>query len=219
MDFSVSAFLEVIPRILPAALTNLQIAVFVIALSVVAGTTLTIVRSFKIRVVNLVIAVVISMVRGTPVLVQIFLFYYGVPALGIQLSPFTAGVCAIAFNSTMFTSETLRSGLANLATGPIEAAVALGLRDAVIWWKVVLPQLFGRVIPVLVNEATIVVKTTALLSVITVVEMLRTAQQISSTTFRPLEAILAAALIFLCINITISQIGRLVERRIAHRLG
>lgn len=103
--------------------------------------------------------------------------------------------------------------------GPIEAGIALGLRPCVIWRKIVLPQLYLRILPPLISEATILVKGTALLSVITVVELFRTAQQIAATTFRPFETMIAAALVVLSVNLIISRFGHLVEVKLRSRMA
>ncbi|RYI99041.1 MAG: ABC transporter permease subunit, partial [Acetobacteraceae bacterium] len=99
--------------------------------------------------------------------------------------------------------------------GQVEAATALGLPPRGIWLRVVLPQLFRRILPVLTAELTIVVKGTALLSVITVVEVLRRAQQMASASYRPFEHLLAAALVFLVVNLAVGAAGRLAEARLA----
>nr|WP_315838600.1 amino acid ABC transporter permease [Bradyrhizobium prioritasuperba] len=198
-----------------AAAVNIRLALLIMLLALALGTALTILRSRKIAAVNAFIAVVISFVRGTPLLIQIFIAYYVLPAVGLDLSPQVAGVSAIAFNSMVFVSESMRGGLATIDSGQIEAATALGLPPRAIWFKVVLPQLFRRIVPVLINEATIVVKGTALLSVITVVEVLRTAQQIASASYRPFETLIGAALMFLAINLVISLSGRVAESRFA----
>ena len=219
MDFSLSAFGHAFPALIPAAGVNLAIALAAMALAVVGGTGLTVARTLGVPIVNRVIGVLISFIRGTPILVQIFLFYYGLPALGVDLSPIQAGVLAIAFNSSIFITEIMRGGLSGMDPGPIEAAVALGVNGPGIWRKIVLPQLFIRILPPLVNELTTVVKGTALLSVITVVEVLRTAQQIANSTFRPLEALLAAAIILFALNFVVSHGGKALETRFAVRRG
>lgn len=215
MKFQFAYLAQVMPSLAQAALINLRLSAIIIALAICGGTALTMLRSLKIRPVNAVVAFLISFIRGTPLLIQIFLFYYVLPAIGLDLSPETAGVAAIALNSSIFISETMRGALITIDPGQIEAATALALPRRWIWVRVILPQLFRRVLPVLVNEATIVVKGTALLSVITVVDVLRTAQQISSASYRPFETLAGAALIFLAINLTISLVGRRVEGRLA----
>jgi polar amino acid transport system permease protein len=215
VTFQFATLAGLLPTLALAALVNLRLSAIIILLGVLGGTGLTILRSLKIRPVNAGIAFLISFIRGTPLLIQIFLFYYVLPAAGLDLSPETAGVAAIALNSSIFVSETMRGALVTIDPGQIEAATALALPRRLVWARVILPQLFRRVLPVLVNEATIVVKGTALLSVITVVDVLRTAQQIASASYRPFETLVGAALIFLAINLTISLLGRRFEGRLA----
>ena len=215
MGFKLDYLLSILPALARAALINIRLALLIMLLSLMLGTALTMLRSRKIAAVNALVAVVISFVRGTPLLIQIFIAYYVLPAVGLDLSPEVAGVSAVAFNSMVFVSESMRGGLATIEPGQIEASTALGLPPHAIWLKVVLPQLFRRILPVLINEATIVVKGTALLSVITVVEVLRTAQQIASASYRPFETMIGSALVFLVINLVISLCGRAAEARFA----
>ncbi|MCC5962676.1 MAG: amino acid ABC transporter permease [Rhodobacteraceae bacterium] len=215
MGFEIDAVWGAMPRLMNAVGVNFRIAMISILLALLGGTLLTILRSFKIRIVNAVIAVFMSFVRGTPLLIQIFLAYYGLPALGLRLSPQAAGILALSLNSAFFVSEILRGSLPSIEDGQIEAATALGLRPRPIWSKVVLPQLFRKTLPMLINEATVVLKGTALLAVITVVETLRVAQQIGSSTFRPFEPIVGAAILFLAMNLVLVTIGWVFERRFA----
>ncbi|MDB5358781.1 MAG: amino acid transporter permease [Rhodospirillales bacterium] len=217
MSFQFAYLLSTMPRLCAAALVNLRLAVVIALLAIVGATALTILRVMKIAPVNVVVAVVISFIRGTPLLIQIFLFYYVLPAIGLDLSPETAGVAAIALNSSIFIAETMRGGLQTIDPGQVEAACALSLSRRVIWQRVLLPQLFRRILPVLVNEITIVVKGTALLSMITVVDVLRTAQQISSASYRPFETLVGAALLFLAINLVVILVGMRGESRLAVR--
>ena len=217
MGFDTSHLLAVLPRLFEAALINARVALIVMAIALTLGTLLTIVRAMKIRVVNAVIAGWISFIRGTPLLIQIFLCYYALPRAGIDMSPMVAGITAIALNSAVFITEIQRGALRTLDPGQIEAATALGLSRFAIWAKVVLPQVMRRAAPVFVNEATIVVKGTALLSVITVVEVLRVAQQVASSSFKPFETLIAAAFVFLLLNLALVLLGQWIEAQQAGR--
>jgi len=219
LSFQFAYMLSVLPTLFTAALVNARLAAIIVVIAVLGGTALTILRSFKIAPVNAIIAFLISFIRGTPLLIQIFLFYYVLPAIGLDLSPEAAGIAAIALNSSMFITEMMRGGLQTIDPGQIEAATALSLPRRAIWQSVVLPQLFRRILPVLINEITIVVKGTALLSVITVVDVLRTAQQIASASYRPFETLAGAALIFLLMNLVVIAAGSLTEARLAVRRG
>lgn len=215
MEFDADLFLAALPRLIRAVQTNLQVAFAIILLAVMGATLLTVLRAWKRRPVNAAIGFLISFIRGTPLLIQIFLCYYALPAIGLNLSPIAAGILAIALNSTVFLSEAMRGSLGTLDPGQVEAATALALPPRAIWLRVVLPQMFRRILPVLVAELTIIVKGTALLSVITVVEVLRTAQQMAAATFHPFENLLAAALVFLVVNLAIGGAGQAMEARLA----
>lgn len=213
MTFHYDHLVKVMPVLLQATLVNAWLSAVIFTLAIVGGTLLTVVRTMKIRPVDLGIAGLISFIRGTPVLIQIFIFYYVLPAFHIDLSPEAAGIAALALNSSMFVTEILRAGLQTIDPGQIEAGASLSLPRFVIWSRVILPQLFQRVVPVLVSEATIVVKGTALLSVITVVDVLRTAQQIASSSFRPFETLLGAAICFVALNAAVMACGTVIEAR------
>lgn len=219
MDFDPIAMIMALPPIGQGVLTNLWIAVVATAIALFIATGITVLRALRMRVITLVLDLIVSAVRGTPILIQIFLFYYGLPSLGLDIPPLIAGFSAVAFNSSMFISELMRGGLSGMDRGPVEAAVALSLPRSIIWSKIVLPQLYLRILPALVGEVTMVVKATVLLSSITVVEALRTAQQLASSNFRFLEMMLAAGIVIAGINLAIAFVGSLVERRLIVRRG
>jgi ABC-type amino acid transport system permease subunit len=153
-------------------------------------------------------------VRGTPLLVQIFLVYYALPGLtGIDLRPFTAGVLALSLNSGAFAAEIIRGGLTRVPHGQYEAADALGLPRFVTWFKIILPQVLRSILPPLVNEFTLLVKASTLLSVITVVDLTRTAQNIMNTTYRPVEAFIIAAALYFIMLFVLSTLARQLENR------
>lgn len=211
MTFQFSYLWSIMPTLMEAMLVNARLAAIISVIALVLATLLTIVRVQKIAVVNFAIACFFSYIRGTPLLVQIFLVFYVLPLVYIDLSPEVAGIVAIALNSCVFMAETLRAGLQSMDPGQIEASTSLALPRRIIWRKILLPQLYRRTLPVLINEVTYVVKGTALLSVITVVEVLRTSQQIATASFRPFESIVGAALCFLAINAAVILYARYLE--------
>ena len=194
MDFDLDYLTRQLPALRAGLVLTVQASALAILISIAIGLLGASFRVLRLPVLAHIVVGYVEFIRNTPILVQIFLFYYGLPALGLDLTPIQAGVLAIALNSSIFITEIMRGGLAGMDPGPVEAAIALGVRARTIWTRVILPQLYIRILPPLVNELTTIVKGTALLSVITVVEVLRTAQQIANTTFRPLEALLAAAI-------------------------
>lgn len=154
----------------------------------------------------------ISLIRGTPILVQIFFVYYALPGLtGVNIPAFAAGFLALSLNSSAFVTEILRGGLSALPQGQWEAADALGMTRNATWRRVILPQLFVRVLPPLTNEFTMLVKASPLLSVITVVELTRSAQLVLLQTYAPVEAYLVAAIIYFVMLSLMSYATRRIE--------
>ena len=207
------------PRLLDGAVITLQLVVAALVLSVFLATALTVARSSEIRPLVMAVNVYISFVRGTPLLVQLFLVFYVLPSIGLDLSPIMAGIITLGFNSAAYSAEIMRGGLAAIPKGQLEAARSLGLGPVVIWGRVILPQMFHLITPPLVNEFTLVIKTSPLVSVITVVEIMRTAQQIYNANYRPIEVLVGAAVVYFVIIYTISQLGIRLERHNALKLA
>ena len=214
MKFDISYTLEAFPRLLEGAFITLQVAILGFTLSVLLATTITVARtSLNSRIFNSILAFYISFIRGTPILVQIFLVYYVLPVFGLNLGPFTAGIIAITLNSAAFVTEILRGGLASVPGGQFEAAKSLGISGYALWRKIILPQTFITSIPPLVNEFTMVLKATALLSLITVVELMRVSQQIYSANYHPVEVLSGAFVIYFLMCFVVSRSSVLLENR------
>ena len=201
------------PRLLQGAALTLGLSVAAIVLSVLIGSAATVARVSGGRLLGALVGAYISFIRGTPLLVQILLIFYLLPSLGLNLPPVAAGIIALGVNSGAFMTEIMRGGVAAIPPGQYEAAHALGLSRRVIWRKVVFPQMFQLITPPLVNEFTMVIKLTPLVSVITVVEMMRMAQQMYNANFRVMEVLLAAAILYFVIIFSLSQFAGWLERR------
>ncbi|MEP4343009.1 MAG: amino acid ABC transporter permease [Lentilitoribacter sp.] len=195
-------------------LITILIGLVACAVGVLVGTGLLLMRNSRFFILRLFVRIYGSFIRGTPALVQILVFYYALaPLIGINIGPFTAGIMAIGFNSGAYVAEILRGGLSRIPKGQWEAAQALGIPSYKIWFKIILPQVYHSVIPLLVNEFTMVIKITPLLSTITVVELTRASQMLYNETFRPVEVLGIAAVIYFIINFSISQYGEYLQRR------
>lgn len=196
------------------ALYTLFVGLLAFGFGIAVGIALLLLRNSRLRILRVIATAYGSFIRGTPALVQILIFYYALaPLVGINIGPFTAGIMAVGFNSGAFVAEILRGGLSRIPRGQWEAAEALGLSKFHIWFKVILPQVFNSVIPLLVNEFTMVIKITPLLSTITLVELTRASQMLYNETFRPVEVLTMAALIYFVICFSVSQFGEYLQRR------
>ena len=210
-------FAIIIPKMGPmlwGALYTIFVGFIACAVGMVVGTGLLLMRNSRFWVIRKFVALYGSFIRGTPALVQILIFYYALaPMTGINIDPFTAGIMAVGFNSGAYVAEILRGGLSRIPRGQWEAAQALGLPKHRIWLQIILPQVYYSVIPLLVNEFTMVIKITPLLSTITLVELTRASQMLYNETFRPVEVLLLAAAIYFVICFSISQFGEFLQRR------
>ncbi|MEM8540850.1 MAG: amino acid ABC transporter permease [Pseudomonadota bacterium] len=212
MDFDFSGVAPHLPAYFQGALVTLAVSIPGALFGLVVGMILISGQRSKIPPLRWISSIYISFIRGTPLLVQIFFVYYALPALfGFNLSPLTAGILALSLNSGALVTEIIRAGLSGIPTGQWEAAKSLGLARVDIWRYVIMPQLFFKVLPPLTNEFTMVVKATPLLSVITVIELTRTAQHTMNQTFRPVEAFLVAALFYFVMLFALSRATKKLE--------
>ena len=213
MNFDINYTWDALPRLLEGAWMTIKVSFLAFFCAVVLAIAITLLRRLEWRTVNAVIAVYISFIRGTPILIQIFLVYYVLPVVGIDIGAITAAVLALTLNSAAFQCEIFRGGLAALPRSQIETARSLGISPAVMWLRIILPQLFISTTPPLVNEFTLVVKATPLVSMITVVELMRVSQQIFSNNFHPIEVLLGAFALYFLICFAGSQLSRWLEAR------
>jgi polar amino acid transport system permease protein len=212
--FHFSKTLTFLPQFLTGAAITLGVSALGFLVGTLIGFGLLACGRSRWRVVRWIGALYTSFIRGTPLIVQIFVVYYVLPGLvGIDLPPLLAGVLALSFNSAAFVAEILRAGLTRIPAGQYEAAKALGLKPVVTWFKIILPQLMRSIIPPMVNEFTMLVKASSILSVIAVVELTRTAQNIMNVTYRPVEAFCVAAVLYFIVLFSCSLLTRHLERK------
>lgn len=160
--------------------------------------------------------ILVMVVRGLPIVILVFLLYFGVPAaLGLgRVSAFWVGVLALALNGGAFVSEVLRAAIDRVPRGQWDAANALALPRRVVWGRIVIPQMLVIALPALVGELTFLVKASPVLSLITVVDLTRRSQQVAMATFDPLAPMLAAAILYFVVLFTLSSLARVLERRL-----
>lgn len=231
--FDVNFFLNFVLHPSAALLSGLLITVVVAVLAQAIGTGLGIVSALagmaKNPVFRSINAVYVWFFRGTPVLVQIFVFYYGTPYLlgGIDLFPshiviggldirgaILAGLVALAVNEGAYMSEIVRAGILSVDPGQTEAAKSLGMTPRKTMSRIVLPQALRVIVPPLGNEFNNMLKTTSLLSVISVEELFRVAQAANSATFKSFEAYFGVALYYLALTTIWSVIQGRLERKL-----
>ena len=166
-------------------------------------------------VVYSVSSLYVSLVRGTPLLVQLYFIYYALPEVGLVLPGLIAGIIALSFNYGAYMTEIFRAGIQAVPPGQREAALALGMPESLIMRRIVLPQAIRIVIPAIGNEFVAMIKDSALVSTISVTEILWRARRVGTREFRTLQAMLLAALVYWLLTIVFSYIQERLEKRMA----
>lgn len=210
-DFAIS----VIPELLQGLQVTVEITLLGTLIAALLGLAMAIVRRLAIPVVSQIASFVIVFVRGTPLLVQAYCAFFVLPSYGISADAFVTGAVVIGINYSAYMAEVYRSGIQGVHTGQWEACTALGLPPLRTWGRIILPQALRLVVPMLGNYLIQMFKDSAVLSAITVVELLATAQAIGSSNFRYLEPLTIAAVLFLLISYPSSRLVNRLERRYA----
>ncbi|MBO0344015.1 amino acid ABC transporter permease [Roseibium sp. CAU 1637] len=203
-----------LPYLLAAARWTLLISLGGMAISLVWGIFLCAGRISRGSVIRSLARLYISFFRGVPLLVQLLMFYYMLPYVGLDLPAIAAAILAVGMCSAAYTAEILRGALQTIPAGQTEAAQALGIPTLSLWRRILVPQAIRIGLPSLVNELILLVKVSSLASVVGIGELTRISQNITGETYRPLEIFIAAAVIYFLINLVISGLGRLAEKRL-----
>jgi polar amino acid transport system permease protein len=194
---------------------TLTISFLALAISMVLGLLVSVVRLSKNRGVSFIAATYVEIFRDTPVLVQLFWIYYVLPILlDIQISAFGAALIGLTLHSAAFLGEVYRAGIQAVPSDQVEAAKVLGLKPVQTFVRIVMPQAFRTILPPLVNNFVDLIKLSSLASVFAVGEVTRKATELSAATFRPLEIFTFIALIYFFICWPLSLAMRHMERRL-----
>lgn len=197
MDIGLIA--RLLPHFLQAAGLTLLISALALALGLTVAAGIAAARLSPSRVLRLLGAAYVSLVRGTPCLIQLFLIYFGGPQVGITLGPFAAGVIGLGLNIAAYMAEAIRGAILAVDRGQSEAARSLGFSRGQAMRRVILPQAARLMIRPLGVNAIALVKGSSLVATISVVELTYTAQRLIGSTFRPFEVFGIAALLYLVI--------------------
>lgn len=207
--------IDSLPVLLQGTLLTLKFAVLSMVFGLVIGIVVALMGIGHQRILKLLARVYVSIMRGTPLLVQIFVVYYGLPGIGIALEPTPAGVLTLSLNVGAYLSESMRGAIQGVARGQWLAAYSLGMTPVQTLRFVVGPQALRLAVPSLSNSLISLIKDTSLVSVITVTELLRTSQEIIAATYQPLPLYLAAAAIYWILSTALSALQHVLERRLS----
>jgi cystine transport system permease protein len=203
------------PVMLQATGYTLLFAVASMLLGLALAAVIALVRVLRLPLLHRAAAVYVSAMRGTPLLVQVFIIYYGLPSIGIEFSPISAGILALTLNVAAYLSESLRGAVAGVTQGQWLAGTSLGLTRAQTLRYVVGPQALRSAVPSLSNSLISLIKDTSLVSVIAVTELMLATKELISTTFQPFPLYIAAAGVYWVLSLAFEQLQRVLERRLA----
>ena len=216
-----SNFFEYAVSISPRLFEGLKMTIAMTVCSLILGILVGLLSCFcsisKSFILNKLSGAYLSIIRGTPLMVQATFIYFGLSAaLNMPITSFTASIIVLMLNSGAYLSEIFRSGISAINKGQMEAARSLGLPHGVAMRKIILPQAFRIVIPSVTNQFIITPKDTSILSVIGVAEMMRQSQQLIANNFRAFETYAIVAVWYYVLVIILTKLFKLLERRLAN---
>lgn len=214
MDRLIQIWGESLPQLLAATVATtipLTIISFVIAMAI--GVIAALVRFEHIVVLSQLSAIYVWVFRGTPLLVQLFIVFFGLPKIGIVFDAWPAAIIAVSLNAGAYNAEAIRAALVSVPEGQWEAGRSLNLTHSQILWRVVAPQALRIALPPLSNNLIDLVKGTSLVSTITIADLVMVSQQIAARTFEPLILYTEVALIYLAINTVLTFVQSWLEKR------
>ena len=215
-SFDFSLIIDSLPLLLTGAAVTIEITAIAVALGFILGLITSVCRLSSIKILRVIAICYVNIIRGTPMLVQIFLIYFALPMIiGERINPFVAAVAACSINSGAYVSEIFRAGIQAVDKGQMEAGRSLGLSWMQTMRYIILPQAFKNVIPPLGNEFISMTKETSLVSVIGFEELTRRGQLIIAKTYGSFEIWMTVAALYLIMTLSIAQLVSFLERRFA----
>ena len=201
------------PQLLRGAEITLEITVLTLLFGVFGGLVVALLRLSPIAPLRGIVIVYVELVRGTPLLMQIYFIYFVLPALHVSLNPLMSGVVALSLNAAAYISEIFRGGIESIDAGQMEAARALGMDYPAAMRWIILPQTLRRVLPPLTNEAVALLKDSSLVSVVGVVELMRQGKEIAANTGSATTLYLGVAACYLVMTLPLTALVRRLERQ------
>ncbi|MFM5074525.1 amino acid ABC transporter permease [Aeromonas hydrophila] len=205
------------PLLSAGLIFTVPLTLITFVLGIVLGLSVALARLYGPAPLVMLVRFYVWLIRGTPLLVQLFLIFYGLPSAGIVLDAFTAAVIGFTLNIGAYSSEIIRVTLAAIPKGQWEAAYSIGMNWPQVMWRVILPQAARIAVPPLSNTFISLVKDTSLAAAVTVPELFQAAQRLASVTYEPLILYVETALIYLLFSSVLSTLQDKLEQRLAYK--
>jgi polar amino acid transport system substrate-binding protein len=213
----VKQYLAYVPLLGRGAIVTLELSVIAMALAVAVGLLVALARLYAPAMVRGISGAYIESIRGTPLLIQLFLIFYGLPHIGVRFSPMVAAILGLGLNYSAYEAENYRAGIQSIPKTQMEAALALGMSRLQALRHVIIPQAMRLVIPPVTNDFIALLKDSSLVSVITMVELTKAYSQLASIHYDYLGIGLLAAAMYFLIGLPFVRLARLAERRFGIR--
>jgi His/Glu/Gln/Arg/opine family amino acid ABC transporter permease subunit len=205
---------EATPRLLQGAKLTLELTILSLIFGISGGLILALARLSPIAIFRPFAITYIEIIRGTPLLMQIYMIYFVLPAVGIELSSIVAGVLALSINASAYTAEIFRAGIESIDSGQMEAARSLGMSHRLAMRWVILPQTIRRCLPPLTNEAVALLKDSSLVSVVALAELMRVGKEVATDSGSPTTVYLSVAVFYLIMTLPLTWLVRRLEDRL-----
>jgi His/Glu/Gln/Arg/opine family amino acid ABC transporter permease subunit len=205
-------FLDVL---IPAAGMTVRIAAGAFVLAIAVGLVLALLQTVRIALITVVVRTYIEIIRGTPVLAQLFILYFGLTEVGIRFTPVQAAILGLGLNGGAYLAEVFRSGIQSIHAGQMEAALTVGMTPIAAMRYVVLPQALNVVVPPTTNYSIALLKDTAIVSAVAAPEIMFKARNLVMETYLSAQIYLLVALMYLVMSLILATISRRLERRLA----
>jgi polar amino acid transport system permease protein len=214
VDFELSIFLEAFPLLLRGAWVTLYLSLVSSGIGTVLGLLVGVARVSRLRAIRATATIYTEVIRGTPLLMQLIVLYYGLPSVGINLEAVVAGIIGLSANSAAYVGEIFRAGIQSVGRGQREAALASGLTRLQTMRHIILPQAFRLVLPPLTNEFVTMLKDSSLVSTLAIAELLRTGREIVAWKVNVFSPFAGVTLLYLAMTLPLTHVARHLERRI-----
>ena len=214
--FSFEAWWQILTTKLPVFFqgvgTTVELALCTAIFGTLLGIVVALLRMSRVKL-KVLAGAYIEFLRGTPLLVQVLIVFYGLPQMGVKLPRMTAGTVALVINSAAYMAEIVRSGIQAIDGGQTEASRSLGMNGAQTMIYIILPQAIKNILPAIGNEFVSIIKESSILYTIGIYELTYQANKLASTNFRYLETLTISALIYFVLTFTASRLLGMLERR------
>lgn len=207
---------EYLPLFTKAMWLTLRIGWMGILLSIVIGLVTALIRHFNVPVLKQITGIYIELFRNTPLLVQLFFMYYGLPRLGVPISAEACGVLGLALLGGAYMAEVFRSGLESIEPIQSESALSLGMNHAQVMRHIILPQAVSTSVPAFIANIIFLLKETSVFSAISLMDLMFTAKDLIGLYYKTIESLTLLVIFYLLILLPVSIIGSIIERRMRY---